>query len=95
MPRKARLQEVVAKTRHDMRGSRDSTVWEYMDEDHLLLSDGSAALAGWPNPYNNVFPPKLTRVLTSEFLKVKLEKLTSLFYDYSFAQTKQRISKDW
>jgi hypothetical protein len=54
MVRKVRMQEVVAKTGHDMRGARESTVWEYMDRDDLLLCYGSAALAGWSNPYSQI-----------------------------------------
>ena len=46
--RGAAMQEVVAKTGHDMRGARVLTVWEYMDGDNPLLSYGSA---GWVNPY--------------------------------------------
>ena len=33
MVRKVKLQAVVAKTGHDMRGSRESSVWEYIDGD--------------------------------------------------------------
>jgi hypothetical protein len=44
MVRKVSMQAVVAKTGHDMKGSSESSVWEYIDGDdvdgnvHLILS---------------------------------------------------------
>jgi hypothetical protein len=90
MVRKVRMQEVVAKTGHDMRGARESTVWEYMDGDDLLLCYGSAALAGWSNPYNQVFPPTLRTVITDDTLKLKFSNLSSLMYDHGFPLTKMQ-----
>jgi hypothetical protein len=84
------MQEVVAKTGHDMRGARESTVWEYMDDDDLLLCYGSAALARWSNPYNEVFPPTLRTVITDDTLKLKFSNLSSLMYDQGFPLTKMQ-----
>ena len=77
MVRKVRIQEVVAKTGYDMRGARESAVWECMNGDDLLLSYGSAALAGWANPYNQVYPPTLRKVISDDTVKFKLSKLSS------------------
>lgn len=90
MVRKVKIQEVVAKTGHDMKGTRESTVWEYMDGDDLLLRYGSTALAGWANPYNRVYPPTLRRVILDEETKSKFESLSSILFDHSFALTKLR-----
>ena len=51
------MQSVALKTGHDMRGARESAVWEYIDGDDLLLSHASVALAGWPNPTSPIYPP--------------------------------------
>jgi hypothetical protein len=87
MVRKVDLQSVVAKTGHDMRGSRDSTVWEYLDGDDVLLGQGSAALAGWPNPCRPVYPPTL-RNLINEENDSKFDKLNTLLFDHGFPITK-------
>jgi hypothetical protein len=70
MVRKVRMQEVVAKTGHDMRGARESAVRECMNGDDLLLSYGSAALAGWVNPYNQIYPPTLRIVISDDTLRI-------------------------
>ena len=88
MVRKVRIQEVVAKTGYDMRRARESAVWECMNGDDLLLSYGSAALAGWANPYNQVYPPTLRKVISDDTLKLKISNLSMLLYDHSFALTK-------
>ena len=87
MVRKIDLQAVVAKTGHDMRGSRESSVWEYIDGDDYLLGQGSAALAGWEHPENPVYPPTLKHVL-NEGNAIKFENLCSLLFDHRFPTTK-------
>lgn len=85
--RKVDLQAVVAKTGHDMRGSRESSVWEYIDGDDYLLGQGSAALAGWEHPENPVYPPTLKHIL-NEDNAIKFENLCSLLFDHGFPLTK-------
>jgi hypothetical protein len=84
------MQEVVEKTGHDMRGARESTVSKYMDGDDLLLCYGSAALAGWSNPCNQVFPPTLRTVITDDTLILKFSNLSSLMYEHGFPLTKMQ-----
>lgn len=82
MVRKVSMQAVVAKTGHDMRGSRESSVWEYIDGDNVLLGHGSAALAGWSRPNEPILPPTLKRVL-DENTKAKFNSLSSILFDHS------------
>ena len=84
------MPRVVTKTGHDMKGCRESTVWEQMDGDDVLLSYASAALAGSEKPFNQVHPPTLTKVTTDDRMRTKLENLSFLLYGHSFALTKVR-----
>ena len=87
MVRKVSMQAVVAKVGHDMRGSREPSVWEYMDGDDLFLEDGTSALAGWVNPYNHVYPPTLEGIIDIENTG-KFNSLCSLLFDHELAMTK-------
>jgi hypothetical protein len=92
MVRKVPMQAVVAKTGHDMKGSRESSVWEYIDGDDVLLGYGSAALSGWTRPLDPIFPPTLRR-LSSGDNNMKLSSLASLLFDHSIPLTKVRNIK--
>ena len=72
------MQAVVAKTGHDMKGSRESSVWEYIDGDDVLLGHGSAALSGWTRPLDPIFPPTLQRLLSGDN-NIKLSSLASMY----------------
>lgn len=92
MVRKVPMQAVVAKTGHDMKGSRESSVWEYIDGDDVLLGYGSAALSGWTRPLDPIFPPTLLRILSEDNRK-KFSTLSSLLFDHSKSLTKERNIK--
>ena len=87
MVRKVSMQAVVAKTGHDMKGSRESSVWEYIDGDDVLLGHGSAALSGWPRPLDPIYPPTLNRISSGDNA-IKLSSLSSLLFDHSPPITK-------
>lgn len=92
MVRKVSMQAVVAKTGHDMKGSRESSVWEYIDGDDVLLGYGSAALSGWTRPLDPVYPPTLQRII-NEDNRLKFSSLASLLFDHSKPLTKVRNIK--
>jgi hypothetical protein len=87
MVRKVSVRAVVAKTGHDMKGSRESSVWEYIDGDDVLLEYGSAALSGWKRPLDPIFPPTLKRIMNEEN-RMKFSGLASLLFDHSKPLTK-------
>lgn len=87
MVRKVSMQAVVAKTGHDMKGSRESSVWEYIDGDDVLLGHGSAALSGWPRPIDPIHPPTTNRISSGDNA-TKLSSLSSLLFDHSPPITK-------
>lgn len=90
MVRKVSMQAVVSKTGHDMKGSRESSVWEYIDGDDVLLGYGSAALAGWEHPLNPVYPLTLRRVM-NESNQIKLNTLSSILFDHSPPMKKCKV----
>ena len=87
MVRKVPMQAVVAKTGHDMKGSRESSVWEYIDGDDVLLGHGSAALSGWSRPLDPIYPPTLNRISFGVNV-MKLSSLSSILFDHSPPITK-------
>ena len=86
MVREVSMQSVVLKTGHDMRGARESAVWEYIDGDDFLLGHASAALAGWPNPTSPIHPPSLTCVM-NETNRGKFKAILSMCLDHDFQLT--------
>jgi hypothetical protein len=92
MVRKVSMQAVVSKTGHDMKGARESSVWEYIDGDDVLLGYGSAALAAWPHPENPVYPPTLRRIF-DDSNQIKLNSLCSILFDHSPPLTKMQNIK--
>ena len=86
MVREVSMQSVVLKTGHDMRGARESAVWEYIDGDDFLLGHASAALAGWPNPTSPIHPPSLTCVI-NETNRGKFKALLSMCLDHDYQLT--------
>jgi hypothetical protein len=70
-----------------MKGFRESSVWEYLDGDDVLLGHGSAALSGWPRSLDPVYPPTLNRILSGDNA-IKISSLSSLLFDHSPPITK-------
>ena len=84
--REVSMQSVVLKTGHDMRGARESAVWEYIDGDDFLLGHASAALAGWPNPTSPIYTPSLSCVM-NETNRGKFKAVLSMCLDHDFQLT--------
>ena len=72
---KVNPQDAVSKTGHK---PNDSTIWEYFMGGSASLTIATHALADWPNPYQDVFPPVLPMACSQ-----KIKNWLSALYDHA------------